>query len=113
MASLIEQSLANAEVPLHFENQREEILIRQAVQGRDAQEFMMSPVGKFVAGAAVQEQQMIEAAIIKIKPNTRWRRRRISELQQKHDAITMAVQWLCEQVNIGAEAEKALYEPDE
>jgi hypothetical protein len=113
MSTKAEEYLANAEVPVEFASEREEILIRQAVQGQDALDFLLSPVGKFVSGAAVQDQRDIEAQLATIKPNTPWRRRRITELQQKHAAITMAVSWLCEQVNIGAGAERVLHEPSE
>lgn len=113
MTTKAEEYLANAEVPIEFASAREEELVRQAAQGQDAREFLLSPIGRFVSGAAVQDQRDIEIKLTAIKPNTPWRRRRITELQQQHDAITRAIGWLCEQVNIGAGAERVLHEPSE
>ena len=113
MPTKAEQFLNDAEVPVEFEDAREESLVRQAVQGQDAQDWMLTPVGRFVCGAAVQDQREIENTLATIKPNTPWRRRRITELQLQYDSITRGIGWLCEQVNLGAAAERELHEVNE
>ena len=113
MPQKIEQYLQDAEVPLEFEDEREESLVRQAVLGHDIQDWLASPVGRWVAGCAAQDQRDIEEQLTTVKPNTPWRRRRIAELQQKHEAITMAIAWLSEAVKLGATAHRELEVPSE
>ena len=101
MPHKLENMLANAEVSVEFEDEREEALIRLAVQGKDVHEFLESTVGRFVIGAARQDQVDIENKLTSLKPNTPWRRRKIVELQQEYEAIGLAIQWLTEAVRIG------------
>lgn len=109
MTTKAETYLHDAEVPVEFADEREEQLVRQAAHGEDARAWLESPVGRFVCGAAVQDQRDIEAQLATIRPNTPWRRRKITELQQKHDAISLAVGWITEQVALGAAAKRELY----
>ena len=113
MPSKIEQQLADAEVSVEFEDEREEALVRLAVQGKDVQDWLHSPVGRFVIGAAAQDQAEIESLLPVIRPNTFFRRRKITELQQKHEAIGLAIQWLTEAVKLGLMAERDLQAPNE
>lgn len=113
MPSKIEDMLHNAEVPVEFADEREEQLVRIAVQGQDARDFLESSVGRFVVGSAVQDQKEIEERLATINPNTTWRRRKIEELQSEHAAITRAVSWLCEAVQLGLVAERELNQPEE
>jgi len=113
MPTKAEEYLHDAEVPVEFEDANEEILVRQAVMGRDAQDWLLSPVGRWVSGAAVQDQREIESKLTTIKPNTPWRRRRITELQQQYQAISLAIGWLSEAVKLGAAAERELHSVNE
>lgn len=113
MPHKLENMLANAEVPVEFEDEREEALIRMAVQGKDVHEWLSGTVGKFVIGAARQDQVDIEEKLTSLKPNTPWRRRKIVELQQEYAAIGLAIQWLTEAVRIGMSAERDLEAPIE
>lgn len=106
----IEQLLADAEISVEFRDEHEEALVRMAAQGKDVEEWLRSPAGRFVIGAAAQDTRDIESELTTIKPNTPWRRRKIVELQQRHEAIGMAVQWLRDAVVIGASAERELIE---
>lgn len=113
MPHKLENMLANAEVSVEFEDEREEALIRMAVQGKDVHEFLEGTVGRFVIGAARQDQVDIEEQLTSLKPNTPWRRRKIVELQQRYEAIGLAIQWLTEAVRIGMSAERDLEAPSE
>ena len=113
MATTAEQMLFDAEVPVYFADEREEQLVRQAAQGQDAEAFMLSNVGRFVCGAAVQDQREIEAALVNIRPWTPWGRRKIRKLQLKHQAIELGISYLCDQVQIGKGAEMVLREQDD
>lgn len=113
MPHKLENMLANAEVSVEFEDEREEALIRMAVQGKDVHEWLRGAVGKFVIGAARQDQVDIEEKLTSLKPNTPWRRRKIAELQQEYAAIGLAIQWLTEAVRIGMSAERDLEAPIE
>lgn len=113
MTTKAEEYLHNAEVPIEFEDAREESLVRQAALGEDALSWLESPVGRFVCGAAVQDQREIEILLPTIRPNTPWRRRRIVDLQQKHEAITLAIGWITEQVTLGAAAKRELHTVNE
>ncbi|RLA45200.1 MAG: hypothetical protein DRH08_14445 [Deltaproteobacteria bacterium] len=97
--------LHNAEVSVEFQDQHEESLYREAIQGKDVEDFLSSPAGRFVLGAACQDQLEIEEQLTKVFP---WRKRRIAQLQQKHQAITMAVEWLTSAVNIGLTSHREL-----
>lgn len=113
MPSKLEQQLANAEVSVEFEDEREEALVRQAVQGKDVHDWLHTPAGRFVIGAAVQDQRDIEAKLTSLRPNTFLRRRKITELQQDYAAIGLAIQWLTEAVTLGLMAERELQAPNE
>ena len=108
MPDRIEAALHEAEVQVEFENPREESMIRVAVVGRDAHDFLNTSVGKFVIGAALQDQIEIESKLASLKPNTPWRRRKITELQQQHEAITRAVAWLTDMVVLGQQTQDQL-----
>lgn len=106
MATSAARLLHEAEVPVEFEDAREEALIRQAVLGSEAQDFLLSQVGRFVSGAAVQDQNAILEKLTTIKPNTPWRRRSIEALQQEYRAIELAIGWLTEAVKLGSAAHR-------
>lgn len=110
MPSNVVNMLHNAEISFEFEDQREEALYREAVAGKDIEDFLHSPAGRYVIGAACQDQLALEEKLTKIKPNTPWRRRKIAELQQEHAAITMSIEWLTSAVNIGLSSHRELDE---
>jgi len=105
MPSNVVQMLHDAEIPFEFEDQREEGLYREAIQGKDVEDFLNSPAGRFVLGAACQDQQAIEEQLTRVKP---WRKRRITELQCEHRAVTLAIEWLTSAVNIGLSSHREL-----
>lgn len=113
MATELEESISHGEVPVAFEDAREEELIRVAVVGRDAQDFFYSPLGRFVLGTALQDTRDIEQQLTRIKPNTPWRRRKITELQNEHRSIKMAIAWLNDAIRTGDQAETELNLPQE
>lgn len=113
MPTKIETELHNAEVDVEFESPREESLLRVAVVGEEAHEFLHTSVGRFVVGAALQDQQDIEEKLATIRPNTPWRRRKIQELQQQHDAISRAITWLTDMIVLGQQSKRELTQPTE
>lgn len=102
--------LHDAEISVDFEDQRDQILIAQAVNGKDSVDFLCSSVGRWVTGAAVQEQSEIERELAAVAP---WRKKKITRLQLKHQAITLAIGWITEAVNLGEAAMRELQEPEE
>jgi hypothetical protein len=113
MPTELEQQLAEAEVTVEFEDAREEALIRTAVVGKDAHDFLSSSVGQYVIGAAHQDQIAIQEALTTVNPLSLFGRRKIARLQQDHKAIKLALSWLTEAVRIGQMAERQLEEPTE
>lgn len=84
-----------------------ELLLAEAVLGRDADEFLSSELGRFIVGRCDQEIQEAQALLSEVSP---WRRNRIRQLQnQVWRARSMKV-WLVELVNAGRMAEAALDE---
>jgi len=112
MGQSIEEQLASAEMSIEFEDAREESLIREAVKGQEAREWLLSPVGRSVIEKAREDQEYLRAKIAQIRPNTPWRRRKIEELQQEYRSIQRAISWLADTVRIGVEAERELMEVD-
>lgn len=110
MTSAIDHMLHDAEISPEFEDKREEMLIASVINGEDCDNFLRSPVGEWVLGSARQEQQELEEAIMRVAP---WRKRKIQRMQMRHQAIAMAVGWLCEAVSDGQEAISVLSEPKE
>lgn len=105
MPTETERQFSEAEVSVEFASKREEELIAAAVAGRDAHDWLHTSVGRYVIGAAVQDQQDIERRLASVSP---WNRRRILRLQQKHQAVELAVGWLTEMVKNGQHAEQQL-----
>lgn len=108
MASKTERELHDAEISVEFEDAREEALVRQAVVGRDVRDWFDTTAGRFVRGAAVQEQRQIEQELVTIPPMGEENIQRIEELRKKHSAIAYAISWLAEAVKIGQESEREL-----
>ena len=105
-----EKMLADAEITDEFSDQHERELALVAILGKDVEDWMRGPVGRWVIGTAVQDQRAIEQKLVSINPNNPLRRRRLVELQQRHAAIGLAVEWLRDAVVLGESALRELNE---
>jgi hypothetical protein len=108
LTSKLEATLAEAEIPIEFEDEREEALVRTAVVGKDAHDWLSSQLGQFVIGSAYQDQIKIQEALTKVSPLSLFGRRKIAKLQQRHEAVEMAIEWLTDAVRVGMMAERRL-----
>lgn len=113
MPTEVDAQLQEAEITIEFEDAREEALIREAVMGLEADDFLHSDLGRFVVGSAVQDQQEIEAKLARVNPHSIFGRRKIAKLQQEHRAVQMAVSWLTDCVRVGKVAQRELEAPVE
>ena len=113
MSTLIEEMLGDAEIPVEYADQREEVLVRLAAQGQDVRSFLESPTGQYVIGAAVQDTVELERKIAKTWVLGPVGKRKLRRLQLEHKAIEMSIAWITESVKIGMDAERALQEPTE
>jgi hypothetical protein len=82
-------------------------LIAEAMIGRDAEDFVQSDIGKYILGCA--EQEAIEA-MDQLKRVYPWRRRKITELQNKIWRAESLQTWLAELVISGKQAIQQLDE---
>jgi hypothetical protein len=113
MTTQLEANLADAEVSVEFEDEREESLVRTAVVGKDAEDFLASSVGQFVIGSAHQDQVAIQEKLTGVSPMSLFGRRKIAKLQMEHRAIELGISWLLDAIRIGKMAERQLTEPTE
>ena len=84
-----------------------EELYAEAVLGQDAEEFIQSEIGRYIIGCAEQEAQ---EAILQLKTVYPWRRRKITELQNRIYRAESIQSWLGELVIIGKQALQQLDE---
>lgn len=82
-----------------------ELLIAEAILGKDAEEFINSDIGQYMIGAAEQEAQEAYESLKGVSP---WRRRRIQELQNRIWKAESFKVWLAELVTSGRQAMDAL-----
>lgn len=82
----------------------------EAALGKDAQEFMASDMGRYMIGCAKQD---MEAAFMKLKTVSPWRRNRIRQLQNEVEVAERFILYLRDLVILGKAAEKALEEREE
>jgi pantothenate kinase type III len=82
-------------------------LFAEAILGRDAEEFVQSDIGKYVIGCAEQEAQEAMQQLKNVYP---WRRRKITELQNKIWRAESLQQWLSELIIQGTQATQQLEE---
>lgn len=87
-----------------------DLLLAEAVLGRDAEEFLSSELGRYLVGRAQMEG---EEATEKLKRIAPWRRRRITELQAQVWRAESFRDWLAEMVTAGRAAESALEQQSE
>ena len=84
---------------------QKELLIAEAILGKDAEEFINSEIGQYMIGAAEQEAQEAYESLKNVSP---WRRRRIQELQNRIWKAESFKTWLAELVTSGKQAMDAL-----
>lgn len=82
-----------------------DLLMAEAVLGRDAEEFAKSELGQFILGRCDQE---IAEAQDELSRVSSWRRRRIQELQNKVWRAKSLKTWLGELISNGRQAEASL-----
>ena len=80
-------------------------LFAEAILGRDAEEFIQSDIGKYLIGCAEQEAQ---EAMEELKHVYSWRRRKITELQNKIWRAESVQSWIAEIIIKGKQATQQL-----
>lgn len=80
-------------------------LYAEAILGRDAEEFAQSDIGRYVFGCAEQEAQEALSQLKNVYP---WRRRKITELQNKIWRAESVQTWLSELIIKGRQAQQQL-----
>lgn len=84
-----------------------EVLIAEAVLGRDAEDFLRSELGQFILGRCEQETKEAHYKLARVSA---WRRRRIVELQNEIWRAQTLQGWFAELIQNGRAAEAALTE---
>lgn len=84
-----------------------DLLMAEAVMGRDAEDFCKSELGQFILRRCDNE---IADAQHKLARVSSWRRRRIQELQNEIWRAESMKAWLVELISNGRQAEAALEE---
>lgn len=84
-----------------------DLLMAEAVLGRDAEEFMSTDIGRYLLGRCEQEIDEAQELLSRVSP---WRRNRIQELQNQIYRAKSLKAWLVELVNNGNAAEAVLSE---
>lgn len=84
-----------------------DLLLAEAVLGRDAEEFLNTELGRFIMGRCEQEIAEAQDALSRVSP---WRRRRIQALQNEVWRAQSVKGWLGELISNGRSAEAALDE---
>lgn len=82
-----------------------ELLVAEAVLGRDAEEFLRSDIGRYIVGRCQQDIEDAHAGLTSVSP---WRRNRIKELQNQAWRAKSVQGWLVELIQQGRQAEQAL-----
>lgn len=84
-----------------------DLLMAEAILGRDAEEFLASELGRYLTGRADQEIADAQQQLARVSP---WRRRRIQQLQNEIWRAQSVKGWLAELVTNGLAAEAAIEE---
>jgi len=82
-------------------------LFAEAIIGRDAEDFVNSDIGRYVIGCAEQEANEAIAQLKNVYP---WRRRKITELQNKIWRAESIQTWISELIIKGRQAQQQLEE---
>lgn len=80
-------------------------LYAEAMIGRDAEDFIQSDIGRYIVGCAEQEAQ---EAMDQLKHVYPWRRRKITELQNKIWRAESIQSWIAELIIKGKQATQQL-----
>jgi hypothetical protein len=86
-----------------------DLLMAEAVLGRDAEEFLNTELGRYMLGRCEQEIQEAQDQLSRVSS---WRRRRIQELQNRVWRAKSVKEWLAELISNGKSAEAALEETE-
>jgi hypothetical protein len=86
-----------------------DLLMAEAVLGRDAEEFLNTELGRYMLGRCEQEIQEAQDELSRVSS---WRRRRIQELQNRVWRAKSVKEWLAELIANGKSAEAALEETE-
>lgn len=82
-----------------------DLLMAEAVLGRDAEEFLNSDIGRYLIGRCDQE---IDEAQELLSTVSTWRKRRIQELQNRIYRAKSLKVWISELITNGKAAEAAM-----
>jgi hypothetical protein len=82
-----------------------DVLVAEAILGRDAEEFLASELGQYILGRCDLEIAEAHAQLASVSP---WRRNRIRQLQNEVWRAQSVRGWLVELVNAGKAAEDIL-----
>lgn len=84
-----------------------DLLMAEAILGRDAEEFLNTELGRYIVGRCEQEIAEAQDQLARVSP---WRRRRIQALQNDIWRANSMRAWLGELIAGGRAAEAALEE---
>ena len=84
-----------------------DLLMAEAILGRDAEEFLNTELGQYLMGRCEQEIQEAQELLSEVSP---WRKRRIRDLQNQVWRARSLKTWLAELIANGKAAEAALEE---
>jgi hypothetical protein len=79
----------------------------EAILGRDAEEFLNTELGRYLTGRCDQEIAEAHSELARVSP---WRRRRITDLQNRVWRAQSLKDWIAELISNGKAAEAALEE---
>lgn len=82
-----------------------DLLLAEAVLGRDAEEFLSSELGRYILGRCEQDIADAQDKLARVSP---WRRNRIRELQNEVWRARSVKGWLVELIHAGKAAEDVL-----
>jgi hypothetical protein len=82
-----------------------DVLLAEAILGKDAEEFLSSELGRFLLGCAREELQRAQDELATVSP---WRRNRIKQLQNQVWRAKNVPQWLAEVITSGRSAQAML-----
>jgi hypothetical protein len=84
-----------------------DLLMAEAVLGRDAEEFLNTELGRYITGRCEQEIAEAQEELSRVAS---WRRRKIQELQNRVWRAKSMQGWLAELIANGKAAETTLEE---
>ena len=82
-----------------------DVLMAEAILGRDAQDFLNTELGRYLVGRAEAEKADALEQLARVSP---WRRNRIRQLQNEVWRAESVVSWLAEIISAGRDAENVL-----